>query len=58
VITTKTIAGAPQYTLQLSNWNVAPQADPARFVFAPPPGARQLDPSAVAVSATGDMVLR
>lgn len=58
VITTTTIAGAPQYTLQLTNWNVAPQADPARFVFAPPPGARQLDPSSVTANAVGDMVIR
>lgn len=58
VIATKTIAGAPQYTLQLTNWNVAPQSDPARFVFAPPPGARQLDPASVAVNAIGDLVIR
>ncbi len=58
VITTKTIPGAPQYTLQIRDWNVAPQVDPARFVFSPPAGARQLDPSSVTVNAIGDMVLR
>ena len=58
VITTKTVAGAPQYTLQLRAWNVAPQVDPAGFVFVPPPGARQLDPSSVTVNAIGDMVIR
>lgn len=58
VITSKTVAGRPQYTLQLRNWNVAPAADPARFVFAPPAGARQLDPSSVTVNAIGDMVIR
>ncbi|WP_158287752.1 DUF2092 domain-containing protein [Falsiroseomonas bella] len=58
VITTKTIPGGPQYTLQLTNWNVAPQADPARFVFTPPSGARQLDPASVTANAVGDMVIR
>ena len=58
VITSKTVAGSPQYTLQLRNWNVGPAADPARFVFAPPAGARQLDPSSVTVNAIGDMVIR
>jgi hypothetical protein len=58
VITTKTIAGAPQYTLQLRNWNLTPQAEPASFTFAPPAGARQLDPSSVTVNAIGDMVAR
>ena len=58
VIISKSVAGGPQYTLQLRNWNVAPSLDPARFLFAPPPGARQLDPSAVTVNAIGDMVIR
>ncbi len=58
VITSKTVAGGPQYTLELRNWNSAAPADPARFVYAPPPGARQLDPSAVTVNAIGDLVIR
>ena len=58
VITTKTIAGGPQYTLQLRNWNLAPQFEPGRFVFTPPAGARQLDPSSVTVNAIGDMAIR
>ena len=29
VITSKTLDGAPQYTLQLRNWNTAPQIDAA-----------------------------
>lgn len=58
VITSKTVAGSPQYTLQLRNWNVAPAADPTRFVFAPPASAGQLDPSSVTVNAIGDMVIR
>jgi hypothetical protein len=58
VITTKTLAGGPQYTLQLRNWNVAPPADAAQFNFSPPQGARRLDPSAVTVNAIGDMIIR
>lgn len=58
VITTKSIAGAPQYTLQLRNWSIAPQIDAARFAFAPPPGARMLDPASVTVNAIGDMTVK
>lgn len=58
VITSKSVAGGPQYTVQFMNWNVAPPLDPARFLFAPPPGARQLDPSMVTVNPIGDMVIR
>lgn len=58
VIISKTVAGAPQYTLQLRNWNLAPPADAARFVFTPPAGARQLDPASVTVNAIGDLVIR
>lgn len=58
VIISKLVADGPQYTLQLRNWNVAPADDPARFLFTPPPGARQLDPSSVTVNAIGDMVIR
>lgn len=44
VITSKTINGAPQYTLQLKQWDtdVKPGAD--AFAFAPPPGATRLEP--------------
>ncbi|MBX6374137.1 MAG: DUF2092 domain-containing protein [Acetobacteraceae bacterium] len=58
VITTKTVSGAPQYTLQLRNWNVAPQIDAARFAFTPPQGARPLDPNSVSVNAVGDMTIK
>ena len=58
VITTKALAGAPQYTLQLRNWNTAPHIDAARFTFVPPPGAKQLDPASVTVNAIGDLTLK
>ena len=43
VITTKWVTGAPQYSLRLSDWNVAPQIDPAQFTFTAPEGARKLE---------------
>ncbi len=58
VITTKSISGAPQYTLQMRNWNTAPDINAARFTFAPPLGAHKLDPSSVSVNAIGDMTIK
>jgi hypothetical protein len=58
VITTKWLTGAPQYTVQLKNWNTAPQIDAAQFTFVPPQGARKLDPAAVAVNAVGDLTIK
>jgi len=47
VITSKTMAGAPQYTLRISGWrsNTQPPAD--AFAFKPPAGAKQIDLSAL-----------
>ena len=42
VITTKWVTGAPQYSLRLSNWNVAPTIDSKQFSFTPPAGAKKL----------------
>jgi hypothetical protein len=36
VITSKTMAGAPQYTLRIKNWNTDAIADADAFVFKPP----------------------
>lgn len=58
VITSRTMAGAPQYTLHLRTWNMAPNITAGEFDFAPPQGARKLDPASVTVNAIGDMVLR
>jgi len=45
VITSKSVGGAPQYTLRLKEWRtgVEPAAD--AFAFAPPEGATMLDPN-------------
>lgn len=58
VITTKSLSGAPEYTLQLKNWNTAPQTSAARFAFTPPNGAKQLDPAAVTANAIGDLTIK
>jgi hypothetical protein len=58
VITTKSMNSAPQYTLQLRTWNTAPQIATERFTFAPPQGARQLDPTLVKANAIGDMTTK
>jgi hypothetical protein len=47
IITSKTLTGAPQYTLRISGWksNTQPPAD--AFAFKPPAGAKQIDLSAL-----------
>ena len=47
VITSKTVNGAPQYTLRVKSWKtgVAPAAD--AFAFVAPAGATKLDPAAL-----------
>lgn len=58
VVTTKWFTGAPQYTLQLRNWNTSPQIDAARFAFAPPQGAKKLDSNSVNVNEIGEMTIK
>ena len=49
VITSKTMAGAPQYTLKIKDWKTDAIADADAFVFKPPAGATKanLDSSAM-----------
>ena len=58
VVTTKLLAGAPQFILEMRKWNVAPQVDAARFTFETPQGATKLDPASVSVSAIGDLTIK
>ena len=58
VVTTKLLAGAPQFILNMRRWNVAPQIDPALFTFVAPQGATKLDPASVSVSAIGDLIIK
>lgn len=53
VITTKWLTGAPQYSVQLSNWNLAPVIAADRFTFVAPKGATKLE--ALAVDETGEL---
>jgi hypothetical protein len=42
VITSKTLAGAPQYTLRIKEWKTDPIADADAFAFKPPEGAAKV----------------
>lgn len=42
VITTKWMTGAPQYSVQLSNWNTKPTIAASEFKFVAPKGAQKL----------------
>jgi hypothetical protein len=50
VITSKTMAGAPQYTLRIKDWKTDAIADASVFTFKPPEGAAKasLDSAAIA----------
>jgi hypothetical protein len=43
VITSKTVAGAPQYTLRLRDWKTDAFTDADTFVFKPPAGVTKVD---------------
>src|SRR4030081_506025 len=43
VITSKTLAAAPQYTLRIKDWKTDAVADADTFVFKPPAGATKVD---------------
>jgi hypothetical protein len=47
VITSKTIAGAPQYTLRISNWKTGVQAAADAFAFKAPEGAKKVEITAL-----------
>jgi hypothetical protein len=48
VITSKTLAGAPQYTLRIKEWKSDAQVAADGFAFKPPAGAKQVEFSALA----------
>ncbi len=43
VITSKTVAGAPQYTLRIKDWKTDTVADADTFAFKPPSGVTKVD---------------
>ena len=53
VITTKWLTGAPQYSVQFGDWNLAPVVAGDRFTFAVPQGAQKLD--SLPVDEAGEM---
>lgn len=53
VVTTKRLTGAPQYSVQLSQWNLKPALSAGRFRFTPPAGVERL--RALPVDETGEI---
>jgi hypothetical protein len=47
VITSKTVTGAPQYTVRIKNWESDAQTEADTFTFAPPEGAKKVGPEAL-----------
>ena len=43
VVTTTGLPSHPEYTVTMTNWNVAPNVTSARFSFTPPAGAKLID---------------
>lgn len=43
VITSKGVAGAPQYTIQFTDWETGDDFPPNTFTFTPPAGAKKVD---------------
>ena len=49
MITSKTLAGGPQYTLRIKDWKTDVPADADTFVFKPPADAKKADLNALAM---------
>ena len=47
VITSKTVTGAPQYTVRIKDWESNAQTEADTFIFTPPEGAKKVDPKAL-----------
>jgi hypothetical protein len=47
IITSKSMAGAPQYTLRIAGWKSNTQPAAEAFMFEPPAGAKQIDLNAL-----------
>jgi hypothetical protein len=56
VITTKFMTGAPQYSVQFSDWNIKPTIDASRFSFVAPKGAEKIEN--LAVDETGEISIK
>jgi hypothetical protein len=47
VITSKTVNGAPQYTVRIKSWKTGVEAAPGAFTFVPPATAKKVSPDAL-----------
>jgi hypothetical protein len=56
VITSKDVAGAPQYSVRFSNWNLKPVISAKRFTFVAPKGAQKQ--AALLIDETGEVVVK
>jgi len=56
VITSKLLAGAPEYALGITNWNTEPQIDDTTYTFVPPEGAQPI--TSVTIDAAGNITER
>ena len=54
VITNKWMTGAPDYSLEISDWNVSPELAETTFTFTPPAGAKKL--SAMVLDEVGQII--
>lgn len=43
VITSKLMAGAPQFQVEVTRWNLSPKMTPGMFTFKPPKGVQQIE---------------
>ncbi|OWK23365.1 hypothetical protein AJ87_36920 [Rhizobium yanglingense] len=48
VITSKTLAAAPQYTLRIKSWDTSTEPDAKSFTFVAPQGAKSIEFTALA----------
>jgi hypothetical protein len=48
IVTSKKVTGSPQYQIDVTNFKTGDQVSTPNFNFAPPPGAKQVDPSQLA----------
>ena len=55
VITSRWVTGAPQYSVQMSNWNLQAQSSIHQFEFSPPQGAQKID--SIMVDEAGEFTL-
>ena len=47
VITSKTVNGAPQYTVRVKSWKTGVEPAPGAFAFVPPATAKRVSPDAL-----------